>query len=72
MLDTQQKKVFKGPSLSRSKFTASKVVREGMMVDPNTTRRRLMAAAKTLVQGNDHQDMLSELQQLNTQGHMSS
>ena len=65
-----EKGLQKDLSLSRSKFTASKVVREVMMVDPNATRR-LMTAAKTLVQDDDHQDMLSELQQLDKQGHMS-
>ena len=66
-----EKGLQKDLSLSRSKFTASKVVREVMMVDPNATRRKLMTAAKTLVQDDDHQDMLSELQQLDKQGHMS-
>ena len=42
-----------------------------MVTDPGITRRKLAAAAKNLVQDDDHQEMLEGLQKLEKQGHMS-
>ena len=57
--------------LSRQKFTPNKVVRNMTMTNPGITRRKLAAAAKNLVQDDDHQEMLEDLQKLEKQSHMS-
>ena len=57
--------------LYKKKFKASVVVREVMKVDPGCTRKSLTNAFKHPSQKEDDYHNLSELQQVEKQGHMS-
>ena len=58
-------------SMTRPKFSASREVREVMIMDPNYSRKSLMAATKMLVTENDEERLLDSLRHQEKQGHMS-